>query len=83
MPVTIGRTAGTAKRRNPAISVAANRVSHASRPGTDEFYVSYSRWRTHQMSDHLPMWVELHVDFSEEYLAEVEADIEAQLDDDS
>lgn len=25
-------------------------------------------WRTHQMSDHLPMWVELKIDFSEDYL---------------
>ena len=25
-------------------------------------------WRTFQMSDHLPMWVELEIDFSEEYL---------------
>jgi len=27
-----------------------------------------SRWRTWQMSDHLPMWVELKVDFTEDYL---------------
>ena len=25
-------------------------------------------WRTHQMSDHLPMWTELQIDFSEDYL---------------
>lgn len=25
-------------------------------------------WRTHQMSDHLPMWVELKIDFSVSYL---------------
>ena len=25
-------------------------------------------WRTHQMSDHLPMWVELRIDYSNEYL---------------
>ncbi len=30
------------------------------------YYRSY--WRTHQMSDHLPMWVELKIDFGEEYL---------------
>ncbi len=31
---------------------------------------SYFRtyWRTHQMSDHLPLWVELKVDFGREYL---------------
>jgi endonuclease/exonuclease/phosphatase family metal-dependent hydrolase len=29
----------------------------------------YKDWRTYQMSDHLPMWLELKVDFGEEYLA--------------
>lgn len=28
----------------------------------------YKAWRTFQMSDHLPMWVELKIDFGEEYL---------------
>jgi hypothetical protein len=32
------------------------------------YYRTY--WRTHQMSDHLPMWVELKIDFSDEYLAD-------------
>ncbi|BCS88498.1 endonuclease/exonuclease/phosphatase family protein [Pseudodesulfovibrio sediminis] len=31
-----------------------------------EYYVD--KWRTFQMSDHLPLWVELDVDFSAEYL---------------
>ena len=30
-----------------------------------------SDWRTHQMSDHLPMWVKLKIDFGGEYLAEL------------
>lgn len=30
------------------------------------YYKTY--WRTHQMSDHLPLWVELKIDFSKEYL---------------
>ena len=30
------------------------------------YYQTY--WRTHQMSDHLPMWLELKIDFSDEYL---------------
>ncbi len=29
----------------------------------------YKDWRTFQMSDHLPMWIELRTDFAEEYLA--------------
>ncbi len=28
----------------------------------------YNTWRTFQMSDHLPMWVELRVDFTNDYL---------------
>ncbi len=31
----------------------------------------YSDWRTHQMSDHLPMWVELRIDFGDEYLERI------------
>ena len=49
------------------------------KPGSNEFYSSYASWRTYQMSDHLPMWVELQVDFAREYLDEVEADLQAQL----
>ncbi|MBI1395288.1 MAG: endonuclease/exonuclease/phosphatase [Betaproteobacteria bacterium] len=28
----------------------------------------FTQWRTYQMSDHLPLWTEVHVDFGEEYL---------------
>lgn len=28
----------------------------------------YKEWRTYQMSDHLPMWIELTIDYSDEYL---------------
>jgi hypothetical protein len=31
------------------------------------------------MSDHLPMWVELHIDFAEEYLEDVESAITLRL----
>jgi endonuclease/exonuclease/phosphatase family metal-dependent hydrolase len=27
-----------------------------------------NHWRTHQMSDHLPMWVQLHTNFSDKFL---------------
>lgn len=46
------------------------------KPDSDEFYSSYSRWRTQQMSDHLPMWVELHSDFTEDYLSMVAESLE-------
>lgn len=32
---------------------------------------NYKEWRTYQMSDHLPMWIELRVDFSPEYLKRI------------
>ena len=35
------------------------------------YYKTY--WRTHQMSDHLPMWVELKIDFSKRYLERKQA----------
>ena len=28
----------------------------------------YRQWRTFKMSDHLPLWVEVGVDFGKEYL---------------
>lgn len=49
------------------------------KPGTNDFYASYATWRTYQTSDHLPMWVELKIDFSEEYLDEVDREIQARL----
>ncbi len=46
---------------------------------SDEFYAYYSSWRNRQMSDHLPMWVEFHSDFAEDYLNEVAGEIEDSL----
>lgn len=34
----------------------------------------YKKWRTFQMSDHLPMWVELQIDFSGDYLENLKTD---------
>jgi hypothetical protein len=34
--------------------------------GRRSYYRTY--WRTHQMSDHLPMWVELEINYSDRYL---------------
>lgn len=31
----------------------------------------YTTWRTYKMSDHLPMWIELKTDFSDEYLKKI------------
>ena len=32
-------------------------------------------WRTYHMSDHLPMWMALEVDFAEDYLSKVESEL--------
>ena len=32
---------------------------------------SYKSWRTHEMSDHLPVWIELKVDYSNDYLRNI------------
>lgn len=37
--------------------------------GKTKYYKTY--WRTFQMSDHLPMWIEIKTDFSREYLEEL------------
>ncbi len=46
-----------------------------SRPNTGKPYADwsseYSDWRTHEMSDHLPVWIELEVDYSNEYLSTI------------
>lgn len=43
----------------------------AGKPRTDANKHTYfhTYWRTFQMSDHLPMWLELKIDYSSEYLA--------------
>lgn len=41
------------------------------KPGSNppEAYASYSQWRTHQMSDHLPLWVRIPINDADSYLA--------------
>ncbi|MDX1624039.1 MAG: endonuclease/exonuclease/phosphatase family protein [Gemmatimonadota bacterium] len=52
----------------PAMGDAYETTSKGE-PRTDAGKVRhYRRWRTYQMSDHLPMWVKLRIDFGEEYL---------------
>jgi endonuclease/exonuclease/phosphatase family metal-dependent hydrolase len=41
-------------------------------PTTDAARLSqFKTWRTYQMSDHLPLWAEFRVDFSDQYLQEL------------
>jgi hypothetical protein len=37
-----------------------------SKAQKSQYYKTY--WRTHQMSDHLPMWIQLRTNFGREYL---------------
>ena len=34
----------------------------------DEYYKSYNRWKTYQLSDHNPLWVEFKIDYTDDYL---------------
>lgn len=49
--------------------VSAHRQAHGKDPYTD-FRRSYRNWMSFEMSDHLPVWVELETDYSTEYLAQ-------------
>lgn len=44
---------------------------------TDKQIENYylSKWRTFEMSDHLPLWVELKIDFSDEYLEKMKKEV--------
>lgn len=46
----------------------AYNTTAAGTPRTNKsaYYKTY--WRTHQMSDHLPMWVEICIDYTDDYL---------------
>jgi hypothetical protein len=54
--------------------------SSMQKPDGKGEYASYETWRTYQMSDHLPMWVELRIDFALEYLDEVALEIQSRLE---
>ena len=47
--------------------VNAVRKEHKKDPYKD-FSKSYRTWTTHEMSDHLPIWIELETDYSDDYL---------------
>ncbi|MBL3702576.1 hypothetical protein GI582_07695 [Sulfitobacter sp. BDSS02] len=39
------------------------------RPPYADFRRMYRTWMTYEMSDHLPVWIEIEIDYSDEYLA--------------
>lgn len=51
-----------------AMGKAYLRTSGGEERDEKERTAHYRKWRTYQMSDHLPMWIELKTDFGREYL---------------
>ena len=51
-----------------------SKIAGKDEKAIEKYYLS--TWRTFQMSDHLPLWVELKIDFSNQYLEEVKAETE-------
>lgn len=37
---------------------------------------NFENWRTYQMSDHLPLWIELKIDFTDQYLETLKSKVE-------
>jgi len=52
----------------------SDKVVEKSEKEIEKYYMTY--WRTFEMSDHLPLWVELKIDFSNQYLEKVNAETE-------
>lgn len=57
-------TSKTAKKKASG-QIATYKKAGASDTSLKKYY---DEWRTFQMSDHLPLWVEVEIDFSAEYL---------------
>ncbi len=53
------------KKKKAERQIASLKAAGASKASLEEYY---DEWRTFQMSDHLPLWVELEIDFSDKYL---------------
>jgi endonuclease/exonuclease/phosphatase family metal-dependent hydrolase len=50
-----------------------DKVEGKSEQEIEKYFVT--NWRTYQMSDHLPLWVELKIDFSNQYLEKILANL--------
>lgn len=53
------------KKKKAKRQIASLTAAEASEASLEKHY---DEWRTFQMSDHLPLWVELEIDFSDKYL---------------
>ncbi len=59
--------AATSKTKKQKAEKQVESLTAAGRSNTS-LQEYYQEWRTFQMSDHLPLWVELEIDFSDGYL---------------
>ena len=50
-----------------------DKIAGKSEQEIEKYYTT--TWRTYQMSDHLPLWVELKIDFSNQYLEKIIANL--------
>jgi exonuclease III len=63
--VALSNTKGITKQKELKKRIESIRNVLASEAALQDYYCD---WRTFQMSDHLPLWVELKIDYSNEYL---------------
>ncbi|MFK7877709.1 MAG: endonuclease/exonuclease/phosphatase family protein [Paracoccaceae bacterium] len=74
-PKTTDRSAAAQKQRTANLAhyeaICTHQRTQATKPKEpyEDFARSYPLWTTFEMSDHLPIWVELEVDYSNEYLS--------------
>ena len=65
------------KKRSFDGGVSVNAGDPRTREQAREWYAS--AWRTYHMSDHLPMWTALEIDFRSEYLNKIEGEARARV----
>ena len=66
-PGNVERLDDAAQQAHYAPVVTRHRTRHG-KPPYEDFARSYNRWMSDEMSDHLPIWIELKTDYSNQYL---------------
>lgn len=56
------------KKHYKQYNVKLDKKTKKNVPRYKDWDKSYKMWTTHQVSDHLPIWVELEIDYSDDYL---------------
>ncbi|MDB4614078.1 endonuclease/exonuclease/phosphatase family protein [bacterium] len=63
----LGRPTAKAILKHYGTKVKKIRLAHGKKPYAD-WPKAYKNWTTFEMSDHLPIWMELEIDYSDDYL---------------